>query len=191
MKPDPKKVDKDLAEIDVLLGKLKLEWDRYFGGGARVPPFQFQKVIEDRFRRYLDTSELSYSQIFRLNTIQGKFTSIKDRFERMLRFREEGLSVAGKVIPVTVVRSADEEKERPEEQKAEKEQQSHAFSELFDQYVAARKQCGESVVQLKIEAFADNIKKQKAQIKEKLRGRDVEFYVAIENGKTKLKARPK
>jgi len=190
MPVDPKVIDKDFNEIENLLNRLKLEWDKYFGGGSKTPPWQLQKVIENRLNAYRDTSELSYYQKFRLNTISGKFTSMKERFEKLLRQKEEGVTATGKYItqqPATPSPTANPVS-NIEKEVATKQAD---YSKLYEEYVQARKKCGESVSQLNYDNFSQTIEKQKKQIQEKLKGRDIEFYVAIEDGKAKLKARPK
>ena len=203
---DPNKVDKDLAEIEILINRLKLEWDKFFGGGSRIPPLQFQKQVEERFKVYRDTSELSYSQNFKLNTILGKFTSSKKTWDKMLRVKEEGIiqgqKQPGKPVEASkTATSSTASRATPVQQSApsksesrlagEKEADSHPYQELFEKYVETRKQCGESVASMKYETFSETIEKQKKQIQEKVKGRDVEFYITVEDGKTKLKARPK
>ena len=201
---DPNKVDRDLIEIEGLINKLALEWDKYFGGGSRVPPLQFQKQIDERLKAYRDTSELSYSQNFKLSTIQGKYTSSKDKWDKQLRIKEEGYvpgiktatksTTATKPITVSMQQETKAAKAvSPATERGagtEKSAPARPYQDLFEQYVEARKKCGEPVEQLKYESFSDTIEKQKKQIIEKVKGRQVEFYVTVEEGKTKLKARP-
>lgn len=187
---DPKVVDKDLTEIENLLNQLKLEWDKFFGGGSKKPPWNLQQLVEKRLSVYKDTSELSYSQRFRLNTVNGKFTSMKERFDQQLRYRDEGLTAYGKPITAPPIQENFKAKTVTTDEKRE-DKRLVEYKKLFEEYVEARKKCGESVSQINYDNFSQTIEKQKKQIQEKLKGRDIEFYVSIEDGKVKLKARPK
>lgn len=187
---DPKMVDKDLTEIESLLNKLKLEWDKFFGGGSKKAPWELQKLIEQRLSIYKDTSELSYSQKFRLNSINGKFTSMKERFDKQLRYKDEGLTTYGRQMRMPPVQEIPQAKAIITDEKKE-DKKLVEYQKLFEEYVEARKKCGEPISQINYDNFAQTIEKQKKQILEKIKGRDIEFYVSIEDGKAKLKAKPK
>ncbi len=149
MPVDPKIVDKDLNEIENLINRLKLEWDRFFGGGSKTPPWQLQKDIERRLNAYKDTSELAYYHKFRINTINGKFTNMKEKCEKMLHYKDEGLTVYGKQITKTPSPPVPESKSPIITEK----KQLSDYQNLYEAYIQARKKCGESISQLTYDSF--------------------------------------
>lgn len=65
-----------------------------------------------------------------------------------------------------------------------------AWREVYDQFVATKKQCGESVDKLTIEAFSAKLDKNKKAVIDKTGCKDVTFRVYIKDGKAALKATP-
>jgi hypothetical protein len=64
------------------------------------------------------------------------------------------------------------------------------FREVYDQYVATRKQCGEPIDNLTFEKFGVTLRKTRDQIVEKQGVRFVRFSVQVKEGKAALKAQP-
>lgn len=69
------------------------------------------------------------------------------------------------------------------------DEDSH-FRDVYDQYVATRKQCGEPVDNLSFEKFGLTLRKTRDQIIEKHGARSVRFTVQVKEGKAALKAQP-
>ena len=67
----------------------------------------------------------------------------------------------------------------------------HRTQHLFNQYLDAKKELGESVDSLKFASFRGQIEKQIQAIKEKTGAQDVEFSVVRKEGKVTLSAKPK
>lgn len=70
------------------------------------------------------------------------------------------------------------------------EAEDMTFRKVYDEYVATKTQCGESLVGLNFEKFAVTLRSRKAQIKEQQQVSDVKFVVYIKEGKAALKASP-
>ncbi|MGD8863709.1 MAG: MXAN_5187 C-terminal domain-containing protein [Myxococcales bacterium] len=64
------------------------------------------------------------------------------------------------------------------------------FREVYEQYVATRKQCGEPTDNLTFEKFSATLRKQRDNIMQKHNARDVRFAVQVKQGKAALKAQP-
>ena len=74
--------------------------------------------------------------------------------------------------------------------KATQDPGASATGDLFDNYLAARKECGESTKGLDRARLDGVIAKQREAIQQKYGCEDVRFRVVVEDGKTKLKATP-
>jgi hypothetical protein len=64
------------------------------------------------------------------------------------------------------------------------------WRDVYEQYVATRKQCGESIDNLTFEKFGLTLRKTRDQILEKHGARSVRFTVQVKEGKAALKAQP-
>jgi hypothetical protein len=64
------------------------------------------------------------------------------------------------------------------------------WREVYDQYIATRKRCGEPIDNLTFEKFGVTLRKTRDQILEKHGARAVRFTVQIKEGKAALKAQP-
>ena len=69
------------------------------------------------------------------------------------------------------------------------DEESH-FKEVFEQYLAKRKECGESVEGMTLEKFSATLRKNRDQILAKHDARGVRFTVYEKAGKASLKASP-
>jgi hypothetical protein len=69
------------------------------------------------------------------------------------------------------------------------DEQTH-FKEVFEQYLATRKECGESVEGMTFEKFSATLRKNRDQILSKHEARAVRFTVYVKAGKASLKASP-
>jgi hypothetical protein len=63
--------------------------------------------------------------------------------------------------------------------------------ELYTQYIAAKKQCGEDVSRLTYDAVSKSVQKQVPDIMARYKAKSVEFKVVVKDGKATLKAVPK
>jgi hypothetical protein len=64
------------------------------------------------------------------------------------------------------------------------------FHDVYDQYVATRKQCGEAIDNLTFDKFLVTLRKTRDQIVEKQGVKSVRFAVQVKEGKAALKAQP-
>ncbi|MBN1655413.1 MAG: hypothetical protein JXA30_16730 [Deltaproteobacteria bacterium] len=77
----------------------------------------------------------------------------------------------------------------PSEKSADFDEDTH-FKEVFSQYLATRRQCGESIEQLTFDKFLVTLRKNRDQIISKHGAVGVRFTVYVKQGKAALKAAP-
>ncbi|MFT3913427.1 MAG: MXAN_5187 C-terminal domain-containing protein [Anaeromyxobacteraceae bacterium] len=63
--------------------------------------------------------------------------------------------------------------------------------QLFDQYVAAKRQCGEDVSKISLDAVARTVAKQTPELMARFKAKAVDFRVEVKDGRAVLKAIPK
>jgi hypothetical protein len=133
----------------------------------------------------------NYGHKFKFNTLQSRFTSFVELWDRGLRSREEG-----RPGPFVAPRPVDEKPSTPAEPKANRVVHVASFKdplkemdklhELYDNLAEVRRQAGQDSIPF--HKFADLVKTQVAQMQEKGSG-EVAFRVAVKDGKIAFTAR--
>ena len=178
-----KQIERELDDLDMALTLLKRDYEIYFSGGAKLPPYESQRKVEIRIRKYSGVTSLNYAQRFRYNNITARFHSYVDLWAKQMRYKEEGRTPSGSVIQTS-------EKSKRTKRKESVDSEANHFQKVFNDYLKSKEKMGEKTTALSFEKFSEQLTKQRETILEKYRCADVEFYVAVDQGKTKLKARP-
>ena len=83
-------IERELQGLEVELRKLEAEYNMYFAGRLPRPPWESRKRVEQMVKR-IDRMYISnYGHRFKFNTLQGRFSSFLDLWDRALKAREEG-----------------------------------------------------------------------------------------------------
>lgn len=87
---EPSSVDRDLKTLETELRRLEVEYNQYFAGRTPRPPLETRRRVAGLVRQ-LDRQRLSnYAERFRFTTLQSRFQTFADLWDRGLRAREEG-----------------------------------------------------------------------------------------------------
>jgi hypothetical protein len=177
-----KQLDRELDEVERAISQLKRDFEMYFCGVSRQPPNDSRTKLEKIIRQYSQNTSYSFAQRFRFSNLAARFNTYQDLWSKQLKAREEGRFSAGnspippsKEAPVTTKRF------RKTENKTEK---------LFNQYAQFREKNGEPPPNMNMNKFSELIASQRDSLIKKYHCKDVEFYISVEEGKTKLKAKP-
>jgi hypothetical protein len=177
-----KSLDRELDDVEKAISQLKRDFEMYFAGAARQPPTDSRTKLEKTIRKYSLNTSYSYAQRFRFSNLAARFNTYQDLWSKQLKAKEEGKFAAGN-SPIPPSREAPITKKlRHTQNKAEI---------LFNQYAQFREKNGEAPPNMNMEKFSQMINTQRDSLIKKYRCKDVEFYIAVEEGKTKLKAKPK
>ena len=179
---DPKVLDRQLDELEQGITLLKREFEMYFGGGSKKPPTDIQTKLAKDIKRFGLTSGLSYAFRFRYNTIVARFNTYNELWNKQLRLKEEGKYQTGSPIQPP----AQQTKTHHAEKRA-----ANPLESVYKDYVETRSKTGEGAPQMNFDGFAQLLAKQREALINKYHCKDVQFYVAVEEGKTKLKAKPR
>ena len=182
-------IEEELVLLEDGMRRLKIEWDMYFGGGVKKPPYDSQWRIETTIKRLDGNRSLNYGQRFRLNSLVQRHAIHADLWRQKLKRREEGREgPQGRRVDV-----------KPEPAPAapssfrvqwdDPEKHSEKVGQLFNALVSAKKQLGESVDTINIDGFRRFVKQKTEQLKRDMRCQNVEYQVEVENGKVSLKAK--
>jgi len=198
----PGELERDLNLMTVELRKLEGEYTMYFAGRSPRPPVEQRARVEALFKKweraYVDNLALK----FRLGTLQSRFQTFAELWERAMRAREEGrrgpfVRHPASVPPAQVPSPPATTTQAPSRQaRGDGVVHSASFSDptreadklraLYQSLSEARRQAGEAEVPF--ERFADLVGKQVRALK-KTGDAEVDFRVAVKDGKVSLTAR--
>jgi hypothetical protein len=183
-------IERELQVLEAELKRLEAEYNMYFAGRLPRPPWETRKRVETHVKR-IDRLHISnYGHRFKFNTLQGRFSSFTDLWDRGLRAREEGRpgpfaqprppAVEDKkgrhaddhVVSVTTLKDPTKETEK--------------LHELYDSLAEARRQSGQDAIPFN--KFAELIATQVKAMKQK-GSPEVAFRVAVKDGKVAFTAR--
>jgi hypothetical protein len=185
-------IARDLDLLEKSLVALKLDYERFFSGDAKVPPIPARKSVEQVLRRIGNAPVELVAEGFRLQALQSRFTTLSDLWEKRLRAREEGRApVRTLARPRPVEREAappagDEPAPAPVKGPGRGDLRS-----LFDKYCAARAAAGEDASALRYDRFEELVKKQAAEIRRATGATRLAFDVQTRDGKVRLVGRPR
>jgi len=176
-------VDQELTRLEELIKKLKYEYEQYFIGESKLPPEKLQKEVESMIRNLYAQPLGRAGPKFRFQMLIARFNTYRAYWDKIMRDILEGIT------PRDRIRSKLKTLLPPEEAEAKKA--GDPLRSVFADYVQAKKDQGEDVSHLTFEKLSGTLKSQADKIKERFKCEDVEFRVAVEGGKVKLKAIPK
>ena len=181
-------VERELRQLEAELRKLESEYNMFFGGALPRPPWETRRRVEALIKRFDRSYIQSYKDRFRFNTLQARYTTFADLWDRGLRAREEGRS--GPFPTRKPDRSA------PADKPADRVVHVTTFSdvkkdgdkvqELYQRLAEARREAGESPVPFN--KFVDLVKEQVAR-QRKTGSPEVAFRVSVKDGKVNLTVR--
>ena len=182
-------LDQDLNKLEADLRKLEAEYNMFFAGQLPRPPWETRAHVEATVKRLERAGAISgtYAERFRLHTLQSRFATFVDLWDRGLRAREEGrpgpFSRKGRgdaavqhrgdrVVYVTVFSDPVREMER--------------LQDLYERITDVRQELGEP--QVPFHKFAGLIREKVSGFK-KRGAPEVAFRVTVHEGKITFSAR--
>ena len=185
---EPSSIDYDLQRLETELKRLEVEYNMFFAGRLPKPPWDTRGRVEALVKQYDRTHIQNLGDRFRFQSLQSRFNTFVDLWDRGLRAREEG-----RPGPFSVKRP-----DKPEDPKRPKDRILHVttfqdpmremdrLQDLYESLGEARRECGLDAVPF--HKFAELVKSQVS----KLRSNDdsqVAFRVMMKDGKVSFTAR--
>jgi hypothetical protein len=199
-------VDEEITKLDDNLRRLKIEYDVYFGGGAKKPPVEIEWRVTSGLKRIGETMKLNYAQRFRFNAIAQRYAVFCDLWRQKMKVKEEGyrrpadaaLGITGLRHEQEVVAAeALELQEHPEKVHkpfsvafSDTKRETDKLRALFGAMVEARKKTG-TPSDASFDSFRNFVQKKTEQIRREYGCHAVEYTVETQNGQVRLKAKAK
>jgi hypothetical protein len=169
-----------LDQLGVDIRKLQIDFERFFNGGLHLPPDDLRTRIQSQIRALRNLTITTSVDNFRLGDLEARFNSYNELFNRRVRDREEGRHA------VTRPLVAERPRFDPEAGIVFGATVDPAAVEALYQGLAGR---GEGP-KFDLDSFQTYLARQAAALREKTGCNEVQFRLANEDGKLKLKARP-
>lgn len=196
--------------IDHLAGEirqLRVDFERFFSGALLVPPDELRRRVQARLRQLRNLNSMSAVDRFRLGDLEARHNSYDELFTRRLRDREEGRLRAGPtpnvpLTPLTPPRPSSAAGNAPGAAGAPADPGAggivigadpdpRAVAALYAQVTAADAPGGGAEgPRFDLASFGSYLQRQAAAIRDKTGCAEVQFRLAAEDGKLRLKARP-
>ena len=177
-------VEKALNALTAELKRLEAEYNMYFGGRSPRPPHETRSRVDALVKR-LDRGYISGTgDKFRFETMQARYQSLVELWDRGLRSREEGR-------PGPFGRGAPPKAPPPPRKEPDSKllhvtkfqdpmREMDKLHSLYDSLMDARRQSGEEAVPF--HRFASLVKDQVAKLRD-AGNAEVAFRVAVKDGK--------
>jgi hypothetical protein len=186
--PEPTEVLRDLLTLEAELKRLEAEYNMFFSGRLPRPPLETRGRIAALVKKWDRAYIQSALDRFQFDTLQRRFQTFADLWDRGLRSREEGRAGPFALPPPKVVR-----KEKAPEQKIvhvtafqDPMREMDKLHTLYDSLMDARREAGDVVVPF--HRVAALVKDQVAKVQSTGMA-EVAFRVAVIDGKVNFTVR--
>jgi hypothetical protein len=202
-------IDRALLQLESEMRRLEGEYSMFFAGRLPRPPWESRSRVDGMVKRLDRTHIQNTAERFRFNTLQMRYSSLCELWERALRAKEEGRPIPGRAraggappgppaqakSPTAPAKSPTTPSKSPAARKRgddlvheasfrNPDSEVHKVKELYERVAEARRSTGESAVPF--ERFRELVQHQVAKLG---KGGDVEFKVALKDGKVNLTSR--
>ncbi len=178
-------IAEEIAVFEGKLNELVRKYEQYFLGLEKREPLKLLEEVELTARRYVGTPIVNTMVKFKYNSVVARLNSYKQYWTRINRQIEEGRSPRER-FRMSIQVPKHSEGVSPGQQAAKNE-----LDHVYHMFVEARKACNLKTDGISSEMMKSTIEKQRALLQQKHNCTDIEFRVVIEDGKPKIKARPK
>lgn len=173
----------DITLFEKRLNELVIKYEHYFLGLEKRPPLKLLEEVESLSRRYTAANLANTMLTFRYNSIKARLASYKQHWQKTLHLMEEG--------KYSRDRFKMQIHENAGHQQPESAEPEGTPGDVYQQFLDARRECGLAVEGITREMVAGLVEQHKAAALAKYNCKEVELRIAVEDGKPKLKIRPK
>ena len=194
----PPTIERELNEVERQIGRLRIDFERFFSGELKLMPLQARRRLENAFRQlWLVETEVAVDR-FRLQTLQERYTVMTELWEKKQRIRDEGLRLlhrgphpaqpaapAKSASPPPAAKAGDAGGAAPVRPRPGPD-----FRPLFERYQAARRELGENESRMTYERFEELVRQKAEEIRNRTGSTKLVFEIRMEGGKVRLLGRP-
>jgi len=182
-------IDEQLVRLEDDVRKLKVEFDIYFNGSSKRPPYDTKGRVETIIKRLADERQLTYAQRYQYNSLVARYTSFRDLWRRTIQDREEGRGAFAQRAKAKQEQEAAPAPQRTTFVCADARTDVPTVKNLYDTLVEAKRQCGENVDDFSFAQFHRMLAQKTEALKERLGCERVSYSVQLEGGRVQFKAK--
>ncbi len=183
-------IDEQLVRLEDDVRKLKVEFDIYFNGSSKRPPYDTKGRVETLIKRLADERQLTYAQRYHYNSLVARYTSFRDLWRRTIQEREEG---RGAYAQRAKAKMEQEDAPVPTERTtfvcSDARTDVRTVQSLYETLVEAKRHCGEKVDDFSFAQFQRMLAQKTDALKERLNCERVLYSVQMEGGRVQFKAK--
>ncbi|MET0650588.1 MAG: MXAN_5187 C-terminal domain-containing protein [Pyrinomonadaceae bacterium] len=177
-------VEEQLARLEEDIRRLKVEFDIYFNGAAKRPPYDTKGRVDTLIKRLADERTLTFAQRYQYNSLAARYNSFMQLWRRTMQEREEGRGPSRRPAPTP----------EPEATPAtfvcsDPRGDVRTVRGLYEALVEARRKCGEPADDLSFARFHRMVAEKTEVLKERAGCERVHFSVAVKDGRVQFKAK--
>jgi hypothetical protein len=190
--PELSELERDLNGLEAALRRLENEYNMYFGGQLPRPPWESRRRVEALLQRFDRAYIQSAVDRFRLSTLQSRFSTFAELWDRAMRAREEGRPgpfsrTARQVAAVPQAGAPPAEHVVGTAVVSDLARDGQAVEVLYESWLAARRTVG-TEEPFPFHRFAEIVKGQVSKLQQ-TGSRSVAFRVAVKDGRVAFTAR--
>jgi len=178
-------VEQQLSRVEEDIRRLKIEFDVYFNGGSKRPPYDTKLRVESQLKRLGDDRTLSFAQRYHLNSLQTRYASFRELWRRQVQEREEGRGAAAARAPVHQPSQFIKSEFSCEDVRHDVK----TVKGVYDALMEAKRSCGETAQDLSFARFHRLVLERTDALKEQFGENRVLFSVDVDNGHVSFKAK--
>ena len=179
-------VEEQLVRLEEDIRRLKVEFDIYFNGAAKRPPYDTKGRVDTLIKRLADERTLTFAQRYQYNSLAARYSSFMQLWRRTMQEREEGRGPSRRSAPAP----------QPEPESApatfvcsDPRGDVRTVRGLYDALVEARRRCGEPTEDLSFGRFHRMVTEKSEVLKERAGCERIHFSVAVRDGRVQFKAK--
>jgi len=184
----PSTIDRDLTRLEADLKQLEAEYNMFFAGRLPKPPWETRTRVEAMVKQ-LDRGHIpNTGDRFRFTTLQSRYATFIDLWDRGLRAREEGRPgpFAKRHTPAESVKKGPENRILHVSSFRDPVREIDKLTDLYESLAEARREIGEEAPPF--HKFAELVKSQVKKLRDD-GSPEVAFRVAVKDGKVNFTAR--
>jgi hypothetical protein len=182
----PSEIERGLTQLESELKRLEAEYNMFFSGRLPKPPWETRSRVDALVKKYDRAYIQNTGDRFRFTTLQSRYATFIDLWDRGMRAREEGRSG-----PFPQKRAEPSAPKAPDDRIVKVEafkdptREVDKLTGLYESLSEARRAVGEAPVPF--QKFAELVKSQVQKLGSD--GAEVAFRVAVKDGKVSFTAR--
>jgi hypothetical protein len=185
--PPPSALERELQALAVQLKKVEAEYTMYFSGRTGRPPIESRAELARAFRRIGRAAFDTSMTRFQFATLQARYSSFSELWDRGVRAREEGRGGPFTRQPPESAQAPPAEDVVHAAAFQDPVQEMDKLRDLYDALMDARR--GEGHDAVPFHKFATMVREQVRNLQDRHPGDEVWFRVTRQAGKVSLTAR--